>query len=124
MKKTVVWFEIYVEDMVRATKFYETVLDTKLEQLNDPNDSGVEMMSFPGDMEKYGAGGTLAKMEGMKPGAGGTLVYFGCDDCAVEESRVVAAGGKIVATKMSIGQHGFISLCVDTEGNQFGLHSM
>ena len=25
--------------------------------------------------------------------------------------------------KMGIGQYGFISLCVDTEGNVFGLHS-
>ena len=30
------WFEIYVQDMERATKFYETVLDTKLEALETP----------------------------------------------------------------------------------------
>ena len=67
--------------------------------------------------------GTLVKMEGM-PSGGSTLVYFGCNDCAVEESRVVAAGGRIERSKMSIGEHGFISLVVDTEGNMIGLHSM
>ena len=32
----VVWFEIYVEDIERAKKFYEDVLQTKLEKLNNP----------------------------------------------------------------------------------------
>jgi predicted enzyme related to lactoylglutathione lyase len=30
------WFEIYVQDMARATKFYETVLEVKLEKLTSP----------------------------------------------------------------------------------------
>ncbi|HEX5056603.1 MAG TPA: VOC family protein, partial [Gammaproteobacteria bacterium] len=54
----------------------------------------------------------------------GVLVYFGCEDCAVEESRVGKAGGSIKRPKMSIGQYGFISLVFDTEGNMIGLHSM
>ena len=37
---------------------------------------------------------------------------------------MVPAGGKVHKSKMSIGQHGFISLMVDSEGNMFGLHSM
>lgn len=124
MKKAAVWFEIYVDDIVRATKFYETVLETKLEELGDPSDQSLKMMSFPGDMDSYGAGGALAQMEGMKPGGNSTIVYFGCDDCAVEEARVEGAGGHVVKSKMNIGQYGFISLCTDTEGNMFGLHSM
>jgi hypothetical protein len=34
------------------------------------------------------------------------------------------AGGKIHRNKLSIGEHGFIALVLDTEGNMFGLHSM
>jgi uncharacterized protein len=52
------------------------------------------------------------------------LIYFTCEDCANEESRVVSAGGKIEKEKFSIGDYGFISLVYDTEGNMFGLHSM
>jgi len=37
---------------------------------------------------------------------------------------VVTAGGKIHRNKFSIGEHGFIALVLDTEGNVFGLHSM
>jgi predicted enzyme related to lactoylglutathione lyase len=63
-------------------------------------------------------------MPGAPSGGNSTLVYFECDDCAVEGSRVTAAGGKIERDKLSIGQYGFIVLAVDTEGNMFGLHSM
>lgn len=118
------WFEIYVDDLARAKQFYESVLSVNLEVLSDPNDDGTEMLSFPSDMEKYGASGALVKMEGVKAGGNSTLIYFACEDCAVEESRVEAAGGRIQKPKMSIGEHGFISLAIDTEGNMFGLHSM
>lgn len=124
MKKAAVWFEIYVDNIERATQFYETVLDTKLESLGDPSNQNTIMMSFPGDMEKYGAGGALVQMEGMKAGGNSTLVYFNSDDCITEESRVVSAGGIVVNPKMGIGEYGFITLCLDTEGNMFGLHSM
>jgi predicted enzyme related to lactoylglutathione lyase len=54
----------------------------------------------------------------------GTIVYFECEDSAVEGARVAGAGGRIHREKMSIGQYGFIVLAVDTEGNMIGLHSM
>lgn len=120
----VVWFEIYVQDMARAQKFYEAVLDAKLERLGDPTDSSIQMMSFPGDMDKYGANGALVKAAGVPSGGNSSLVYFGCEDCAVEGGRVVSAGGRIEREKMSIGEYGAIVLAVDTEGNMFGLHSM
>lgn len=118
------WFEIYVNEMETAKRFYESVLGVRLDKLNDPIDSGIEMWAFPSDMEKYGATGALVKMEGFTAGGNSTLVYFSCEDCAVEESRVEGSGGRIQQTKMSIGEYGFISLAIDTEGNMFGLHSM
>jgi predicted enzyme related to lactoylglutathione lyase len=60
----------------------------------------------------------------MKPGTGGTLVYFACEDCANEASRVVDAGGQVLQQKFQIGEHGFCSIVMDTEGNTIGLHSM
>jgi predicted enzyme related to lactoylglutathione lyase len=63
-------------------------------------------------------------MDGGSSGGNSTLVYFGCDDCAVEEARVASAGGRVERPKMSIGEYGFISLVVDTEGNMIGLYSM
>ena len=118
------WFDIYVNDMERAVAFYQTVLKQVLENMGDPTDSKVIMKSFPTDMENYGAGGALVKREGVGSGAGGTIVYFGVEDCSNEESRVEAAGGKVINPKMSIGEFGFVSVCMDTEGNMFGLSSM
>ncbi|MFN0129026.1 MAG: VOC family protein [Verrucomicrobiales bacterium] len=120
------WFEIYVDDMARAKAFYEATLATTLESLPSPEPS-IEMWNFPmGEeaMSQYGAPGALCKMEGCSAGAGGTLIYFSCDDCAIEEARAAKAGGKILKPKFSIGEYGFISILMDTEGNTIGLHSM
>lgn len=116
------WFEIYVQDLARARKFYETVFATQLEKLNAPF-PGIELWAFPMDPNSYGAPGALVKMDGVDPGSNSTLVYFHCQDCAVEESRVADAGGRVDRSKMSIGEYGFISMVFDTEGNMIGLHS-
>ncbi len=116
------WFEIYVQDLSRATKFYETVLDVQLEPLDSPRED-IQMMAFPMSMETTGAGGALAQMEGAPSGCGGTMVYFSCHDCEREAARIESAGGKLHMPKSPIGQYGFIALGVDTEGNMFGLHS-
>jgi len=121
------WFEIYVNDMDRATKFYETVLKVTLTTMSNPDGTGnsnMIMKSFPGEMENPGSAGALVQMEGMKSGGSNVIIYFFCDDCSVVEKRAEAAGGKVCQSKMSIGQYGFISLVSDTEGNTIGLHSM
>ena len=117
----VVWFEIYVQDIERARKFYETVFQIRLEKLGGPE---MEMWSFPAEMDRWGAGEALVKMDGVPSGGNSTLIYFGCEDCAIEESRAEKSGGRIKQKKMSIGEYGFISLVFDTEGNMLGLHSM
>jgi uncharacterized protein len=118
------WFDIYVEDMGRAQAFYEAVLDTRLSSLDDPNDPRAQMRTFGDDFTSHGAGGALVKLECAQPGPGGSMVYFSCDDCVVEEARVSAAGGSIVRPKFSIGEHGAVSIITDTEGNMIGLHSV
>ncbi len=75
-------------------------------------------------MEKYGANVAFEKMEGVKAGGNSTLIYFGSEDCTTEENPIEKAGGKIFKPKISIGEHGFISLFFDAEGNMAGLHSM
>jgi uncharacterized protein len=117
------WFDIYVNDMARAVAFYEAVLQKKLEKIGDPTGE-TQMMSFPANMNLYGASGALVKSNHSRPGIGGTLMYFSVEDCSLEESRVVAAGGKVVRPKFSIGQFGWVTLCEDTEGNMIGLNSM
>ncbi|MDX1754414.1 hypothetical protein SAMN06296241_1848 [Salinimicrobium sediminis] len=124
-KNPVVWFEIYVDDLNRAKKFYEQVLQVKLSELPSSNESKDEltMLAFPMEMDDEGASGALVKMPGVGAGGNSTIIYFRSEDCAVEEKRIPDAGGKIFKPKMSIGEYGFIVLAYDTEGNMFGVHS-
>lgn len=123
------WFEIYVKDMERAKKFYNAVLGTKFTDAEmPPGDAPGNMkMSFFSSMENQGVSGALIEMPGTKDGDGAcvnTMVYFPCEDCAVEAAKVEAAGGKVHQAKMDIGEFGFCSICIDSEGNPFGLFSM
>jgi uncharacterized protein len=125
--KPIGWFEIYVEDMARAKAFYEATLNIQLEHVTPPNtDGNMEMCMFPDamDQSKPGCSGALCKMDGCGPGGGGTLIYFVCEDCAVEAARAQANGGTIYKEKFSIGDYGHIAIVSDTEGNTIGLHSM
>lgn len=118
----IVWCEIYVQDMDRAKRFYESVFEVKLEKLESPGIPEMDMWAFPMTMEAEGAAGALVKMDGFTSGGSGTIPYFHCDEVAVESERVVNAGGKIHTPKVSIGQYGFMALIVDPEGNMIGLH--
>jgi predicted enzyme related to lactoylglutathione lyase len=107
--------------MDRAKTFYERTFDLKLEHLPT---GGVELWAFPMKPESPGCAGALVKMEGKDSGRGGTIVYFPCEDCAATATRASRNGGTVQAEKKPIGEHGFIALVLDTEGNLIGLHSM
>lgn len=118
-KNPFTWVEIYAEDMSRAQKFYETVLQIEMIPMQAPGDFGdLEMLSFPWQQDEGNISGALCKTSEIKPGAGGTLVYFACEDCALE-----TAGGKVLQDKFPISEYGFCSLAMDTEGNTIGFHS-
>ena len=135
----ITWFEIYVSDMPRAKSFYEAVLGCTLKSLEAPDGAGasdsgsggpggpggMEMWTFPAEMELPGAGGALVKMEGGPAGGSeGVMIYFECDDCATQAARIQPAGGTLNCPKVAIGQYGFMAHGIDTEGNMIGLHSM
>ena len=122
MKHNVVgWFEVYVEDMDRAREFYRSVF--QYGEYTDLSTPGMQMFAFPWVEQGEYASGALVRAEGMKPGGGGTLVYFQSEDCAIEESRVGDAGGKVIRPKFGIGEYGFCVLAEDSEGNLIGIHS-
>lgn len=125
MKNPFAWVEIYVSDMARAQKFYESVLNFTMIPMQTPGEFGdLEMVSFPWIEGGNNISGALCKTSSMPAGTGGTLVYFGSDDCSVELSRIANAGGKVLQEKMSLGEHGFCGIALDTEGNSIGFHSM
>lgn len=123
MERNVVgWFEIPVTDMDRAIKFYETVLDLKID-LHNMED--FTMGWFPMVENKDGSPGALVKHPMYKPSKEGTVVYFTAHsgDLTNELGRVEAAGGKVLQEKKAIGEYGFMGLVEDTKGNAIALHS-
>ena len=115
------WFEIPAADVKRSKAFYETIFDMTMED----REMGDNKMAFFPWVEGSGkATGGLVESPSHKPSMEGTIVYLNANpsmDPILE--RIEAAGGKILAPKMSIGEHGFIAFFMDTEGNNVGLHS-
>jgi hypothetical protein len=114
------WFEIAVNDLARAKTFYEQVLGVSFVSM-EMGPARMEM--FAGDPANPGAAGALMASDGYTPSHDGTLVYFSVEDIEGTLSKVNGYGGKTLQPKMGIGEHGFIGLFEDTEGNRLGLHS-
>jgi predicted enzyme related to lactoylglutathione lyase len=121
-KDAVNWFELFVADFDRAKRFYETVLQASLQEVGMAN---CRMAMFPYD-NTNGVGGSITKgSEAASPGQGGTLVYLNVEgDLDAVLKRIPSAGGSVTKARTSIGEHGFIAIFKDTEGNSVGLHSM
>ncbi|MGD9489624.1 MAG: VOC family protein [Calditrichaceae bacterium] len=119
-KNPVNWFEIPVNDLIRAKEFYEYVLGIEL-VLNETGPP--EMAWFPGKLNGPGATGTLVKAKSYIPSNSGCMVYFAVDDLDDSIQRVQEKGGKILNSKMSIGEYGFVCHFEDSEGNRVALHS-
>lgn len=120
MNNPVNWFEIATTDLERAKAFYANVFKRNFQLIEMP---GAKMYMFEGGPEGKGALGAIIQSDENKPSPDGTIIYFECEDVAVETSRVEAAGGKMIVPKMSIGEFGFIAQAIDTEGNRIGFHS-
>ncbi|MEP1033413.1 VOC family protein [Ekhidna sp.] len=114
------WFELPVNDMDRAKKFYASIFDI---QMADNMEMGNSVMSFfPFETDASGATGTLMKQESYIPSHEGALVYFSVDEINDVLPNITSAGGKILNEKMSIGEHGFVAHFEDCEGNRVALH--
>ncbi len=114
------WFDLYVADLNRAKKFYETVFSITLA---DANIEWGRQSFFPFNPEGINITGALVEKPDFKPDGNNTLIYFEVDDMITIEQRIENAGGKVIQPKLSIGDFGFISIFIDTEGNTVGLHS-
>ena len=94
------FFELFVEDMERATAFYQEILGITLEAMYDPTGES-QMMSFPADMQAYGATGALVKADYARPGPGGTQIYFSVEDCAIHATKKKSPYPKRIIGKSS-----------------------
>ena len=119
------WFEIPASDFDRAKKFYETLFDYQMPEMQmGPVKMGFFLYDQPGGK----VGGAICKSEMHKPSEDGALIYLNCQpDLQVALDKVEAAGGKIIQKKTAISPDqnlGYMAFIIDSEGNKVGLHSM
>ena len=112
--------EIPTIEFPRAVKFYQTILNTSIEEINM---DGALMGLFPSDGETVSV--ALISSGQYKPSMDGAVVYFNAgDDLQIVLDKIKANGGKIIVPKTDIGSGiGFYAMFNDTEGNKLGLHS-
>ena len=113
------WFEIPAQDLDRASRFYESVLEA---QLTREDQGAIRMAVFP--HAKSQPSGALVKADGYRPADQGSVVYLNVDDIRPALARVPKAGGTVLqpATKLP-DQSGVFAQFRDSEGNRVGLFS-
>jgi uncharacterized protein len=115
----VVYFEIPVNDMNRAIRFYRAVFKFDFEKdIIDHN----EMALFPFADKSSGISGALAKGEIYKPTKDGVVIYFRSENIDETLKSVIEQGGQILYPKTSNGELGFVAEFEDSEGNRIALH--
>ena len=119
MKNLIAFFEIPAADFERAVSFYETVLGLELAIFEYEHE---QMACFIEDGQTVGA---IATAPGFQPSTGGVLVHFRCDRIEEAIRRVRKKGGEVVVpkTKIESDYKGHFAVCMDSEGNHFGLYT-
>ncbi len=124
MKKSnpVIYFEIPVNDLERAEKFYRNVFDFEFESEIIDN---YEMVLFPFYDEEKGISGALAKGDVYKPSNEGVIIYFRTDDIEETLKKVIEQQGKILYPIVKNEKYGFsVAEFEDSEGNRIALQQL
>lgn len=122
-KNAIAWFEIPVSNFERAKKFYETIFDFEMPEMDM---TGIRMGILLHNREEGGIGGAICHGDGYVPaGASGPKVYLDCgNDLNTVLGRIPGAGGQVVFPKTEIGPDmGQFAFFTDSEGNVVGLYS-
>jgi predicted enzyme related to lactoylglutathione lyase len=112
---TIVHFEIPVDDVQRAIKFYETVFDWKVTKFEGPWEY---WMVETGPADEDGFNGAIHPRHEHSC-TSNTVAVPDIDEYL---RKVNGAGGKITMEKQYYEKVGHVAVCEDTEGNAFGLH--
>jgi uncharacterized protein len=115
----VVWVEIPVKDIHRATRFYGALFG---QQLTPIEYDGRRFASI--EVAEGQVGLSLNQFEGFDPSPNGPLVYLNAgvqfDDMV---SRIEAEGGKVIIPRSPMSETTVFSTFHDTEGNTLALYT-
>lgn len=120
-----VHFEIHVDDMERAKKFYLEVFGWTFEDWSDY--AGIPYFgAVTGDANEPGINGALMKRQSAPPEQNQPLNGYTCT-MGVEnydsiEAKIITSGGTVAMPKYALPGMAWQGYYVDTEGNIFGIH--
>ncbi len=110
---TIVHFEIPADDMERAKSLYVDLFDWKIDSF-----PGGEYMLVQTEPGGQGIGGGIMKRQRPEQKI---MNYIGVPSVDEFSIKVEKLGGKLLMPKMAVPGMGYFAVCMDTEGNAFGL---
>ncbi|MEK4230817.1 VOC family protein [Solibacillus sp. FSL H8-0538] len=120
-----VHFEIHVDDMERAKKFYGEVFGWSFEDWSDY--AGLPYYgAVTGDKNEPGIDGALMQRQGPPPEVNqrmnGFVCTMGVGDYDLTEQKILDNGGKVALPKYALPGMAWQGYYNDTEGNVIGIH--
>jgi uncharacterized protein len=122
MRHILSWFEIPVDDIDRAQRFYETLLGQSLRR----EEMGPQSLAvFPYDEGSVG-GALLSSPHPPSPSSDGMVAYLNAGPSLdLVLSRADELGAEVLLPKVKLPRDiGWIAHIRDCEGNRVGLHSL
>lgn len=121
----VIHFEIHVDDMERAKKFYGEVFGWTFEDWTAF--AGMPYWgAITGAEGEPGINGALMQRQSLPPKENQALNAFACtmgtEDYDGTEAKILKNGGKVAMPKAALTGMAWQGYYFDTEGNLFGIH--
>ena len=115
----VIHFEIPADDANRAVAFYHKVFGWKIDKFGSPDFN--YFLVTTGDDKEPGINGAITEKSETNSATTNTISVPSFEEAA---KSIVAAGGKVLTSKMPVPGVGYMAYCKDTEGNVFGIMQM
>lgn len=120
-----VHFEVHVDDIERAKKFYGEVFGWSFQDWSEY--AGMPYYgAVTGNEEELGINGALLQRQGPPPEANQALNGYACtmgvEDYDAAEARIIENGGTVALPKYALPGMAWQGYYKDTEGNIFGIH--
>lgn len=113
---TIVHFDIPVDDLERAKRFYASLFGWKFEK---PIETMEYYLVDTEDLEgNPGTGGGMGKRETADQKI---MNYIGVTSVDEYLAKIENLGGKVLMQKTAVTGMGYLAICMDTESNPFGL---
>ncbi|WP_270181249.1 VOC family protein [Alkalihalobacillus sp. CinArs1] len=121
----VIHFEVHVDDMERAKKFYGEVFGWTFEDWSEY--AGMPYFGVvTGDSNELGINGALMQRQTPPPEVNSAMNGYACtmgsEDIDATEKIILANGGKVALAKYALPGMAWQAYYMDTEGNIFGVH--